>query len=143
MALDARQRIVPYLSYADAPAALSFLCLAFGFEERYRLTMDDGRIGHAEVAYKDNVIMLASAWREAGFASPMELAGIHTQVYCSVDDVDAHYHQARDAGATILAEPADQPYGERMYRAVDCEGHRWLFASPLPAKNTEAAEPQA
>src|SRR5262245_47345229 len=102
---------------------MSFLCDAFGFKERYRMAMDDGRIGHAELAYKESVIMLASAWKEAGFASPMELSGIHTQVYCHVDDADAHYEQARAAGATIIAEPADQ-HGERMYRALDPEGHR-------------------
>jgi uncharacterized glyoxalase superfamily protein PhnB len=139
--LDGRQRIIPYLAYSDAPAALSFLCDAFGFEERYRMAMDDGRIGHAELAYKENVIMLASVWKEAGFASPMDLSGIHTQVYCRVDDADAHYERARAAGATIIAEPVDQPYGERMYRALDPEGHRWLFASPLAGKSEEPKEP--
>lgn len=95
------------------------------------MVMDDGRVGHAELTYNGNVIMLASAWREAGFASPMDLCGVHTMVYCRVDDADAHYDRARAAGATIIAEPADQPYGERVYRAIDCEGHRWLFGSPL------------
>ena len=44
------QRVIPYLGYADAPAALEFLCNAFGFEETMRMPMDDGRIGHAELA---------------------------------------------------------------------------------------------
>ena len=44
------QTIIPYLAYEDAPAALTFLRDAFGFEERFRLAMKDGRIGHAEVA---------------------------------------------------------------------------------------------
>jgi len=43
-----------------------------------------------------------------------------------VDDTDAHYHRARAAGATILSEPEDQPFG-RIYRAEDLEGHRWMF----------------
>jgi PhnB protein len=43
------QRIVPYLAYADAPAAIAFLCNAFGFEESFRLPMPAGRIGHAEI----------------------------------------------------------------------------------------------
>jgi uncharacterized glyoxalase superfamily protein PhnB len=63
----------------------------------------------------------------------MDLSGIHTQLYCGVDNVDAHYEKARAAGATIIAEPADQPYGERTYRALDPEGHRWIFGSPLAA----------
>ena len=125
------QRIIPMLAYADTPAALTFLCDAFGFEERFRMAMDDGRIGHAEIGYQDNIVMLATVWREAGMASPLELSGVHCQIFCRVDNVDGHYEKARAAGATIIAQPADQPYGERMYRAVDPEGHRWIFASPL------------
>jgi uncharacterized glyoxalase superfamily protein PhnB len=48
-----------------------------------------------------------------------------------VDDVDAHFRRAFEAGATVIDEPADQEYGERTYRATDPEGHRWIFASPI------------
>ena len=61
-----RERIYPYLVYADAPAAIDFLCRAFGFEEQMRFAMPDGRIGHAEIAADGHVIMLASACQEAG-----------------------------------------------------------------------------
>jgi len=37
-------------------------------------------------------------------------------------DADAHYERAKAAGATILAAPADQPYGDRSYRV---EGAQW------------------
>jgi uncharacterized glyoxalase superfamily protein PhnB len=127
------QRIFPMLAYDDAPAALEFLCKAFGFEERYRMGMPDGTIGHAEVALGDQVVMLATTWKAAGMASPKDLAGVHAQLRCTVDDVEAHFARARAAGATIAAEPEDQPYGERVYRAVDPEGHRWIFAAPLGA----------
>ena len=40
------QRVIPYLAYADAPAAIDFLCRAFGFEERFRVPMPDGRVAH-------------------------------------------------------------------------------------------------
>ena len=122
------QRISPYLAYDDAPAAIEFLCQAFGFEERFRYPMPDGRIGHAELVYCDNVISLASTYQELGFASPLELPAIHCQIHCYVDDVDAHHRQARSAGATITVEPVDADYGDRIYRAVDPEGHRWIFA---------------
>ncbi len=124
------QRIVPYLAYADAPAAIEFLCGAFGFEERFRLPMPDGSIGHAEIVYEGHVLMLASAPAEMGFASPKDLSGVHSQVYCRVDDVDAHYERAKAAGATIATAPKDQ-HGERAYRAMDPEGHRWIFSTPL------------
>lgn len=125
------QRIVPMLVYADAPAALDFLVRAFGFKERYRMEMGDGRIGHAEVGYQDNIVMLASEFGEMGLASPRDQPTRHGQVMCYVDDVDAHYRHALAAGATVMAAPEDQDYGNRMYRAVDPEGHRWIFSMPL------------
>jgi PhnB protein len=127
----APQRIVPYLSYADADAAIDFLANAFGFEERFRHPMPDGRIGHAELGFAGNVIMLASAYPEIGFVSPLDLSGRHAQVMCFVDDVDAHYARALDAGATIAEKLKDEDHG-RSYRAVDPEGHRWIFSSSPP-----------
>ena len=125
------QRIIPYLAYEDAPAALDFLRDAFGFTESFRMAMDDGRIGHAEVALGDSVLYLASLWKEVGNMSPKDLPGIHCQLYCRVDDVDAHFRRARDHGATVINEPSDQGHGERTYRAMDLEGHRWIFGSPI------------
>ena len=46
-----------------------------------------------------------------------------------VPDVDAHFRHAREAGAEIEREPADQPYGQREYSARDAEGGRWYFAT--------------
>lgn len=125
------QRVIPMLVYRDAPAAIEYLCKAFGFAEHYRMPMDDGRVGHAELGYQNNVVTLASVYEELGFASPQELAGIHCQLLCYVDDVDAHYRHAVAAGATVVGEPTDQPYGDRSYRALDPEGGRWIFATPL------------
>ena len=119
------QRLVPYLAYADAPGALEFLTRAFGFEEKFRFPMPDGRIGHAELTLGGEVVlMLASVYSEMGFASPADLPAVPSQIFCYVDDVDAHHERARAAGATIAAEPKDEPHGDRMYRAVDPEGHR-------------------
>jgi PhnB protein len=122
----------PYLAYADAPAAIEFLCEAFGFEERARYPMPDGRIGHAELGYGAASIYLASVYAELGFASPRDLQGIHCQLHCMVDDVDAHYAKALAAGATCVGRPAED-HGLRSYRAVDPEGHRWIFATETSA----------
>lgn len=125
------QRIVPMLAYEDAPAAIDFLCRAFGFKERGRMAGEGGTVGHAELELDDNIVMLASVWRDGGLATPNELGAVHCQLRCAVSDVDAHWRQARAAGAIVLDEPADQDYGERVYRAIDPEGHRWIFATPL------------
>ena len=139
-----RPTIVPMIAYKDTAAALDWLTRAFGFRERddSRYTEPDGPISHAEMELDGGVIMLASPTPDyqspkhhaevceharKWSAVPYIIDGLHVQV----DDVDAHFRQARDAGADVLSEPEDQPYGERVYRAADLEGHRWMFAQSL------------
>jgi PhnB protein len=128
------QRFTPMLVYADACAAIGFLVRAFGFEERFRMDLPDGSVGHAELGLDDEVVMLASEWPVGGVVSPQRLPAVHAQIHVSVDDVDAHFARARAAGATIATEPADQEHGARSYRAIDPEGQRWIFASPIPSE---------
>ena len=135
------QRIVPALSYDDAPAAIEFLCRAFGFEQTSRLEMPDGSIGHAEIALLGNTVMLASAYPEGGLGGPRALPHLHAFITVYVDDVDAHYARAVAEGATITEELADQFYGDRVYRAVDPEGQRWSFHERI--REVSEAEMQA
>jgi len=121
------QRIVPYLIYEDAPGAIGFLCEAFGFVERSRHTADDGRIGHAELEWEGDVLMLASVWEGFG-DSPKNLPSVSSSIFVVVADIDAHFTRARDKGATIVSEP-EEDHGRRMYRAMDLEGHRFLFST--------------
>jgi len=64
-------------------------------------------------------------------ASPRTLAAQSGGLVVHVDDVDAHYKRARDAGARIDSKPTDQEYGQREYGVRDREGHRWWFATAL------------
>ena len=125
------QRIIPALSYDDAPAAIEFLCRAFGFQEAERLEMPDGSIGHAELTLHGNTLALASAYPGGGLAGPAGLPHLHAFVMIYVDDVDAHHARAAAEGATIIEPLADQFYGHRVYRAKDPEGQRWSFHQRL------------
>ena len=138
----ATSTITPMLSYEDVPAALDWLSKAFGFEETTRLTNADGTIGHAEMRLGDGRIMLATPGPD--YESPKhhaevcEAARRWSQVpwvidglHVIVDDVDAHFTRAKNAGAALLSEPQDQSYDERVYRVADLEGHRWMFAQPI------------
>jgi uncharacterized glyoxalase superfamily protein PhnB len=49
------------------------------------------------------------------------------------DGLDALCERARAAGATIEREPADQPYGDRIFTCLDPEGHSWSFGQTLQA----------
>lgn len=125
------QRIVPALTYADAPAAIDWLCRVFGFEEVRRMEVGDGRIGNAALSLAGEQIMLASPFEEAGTMSPQDLPALHQQITVHVDDVDAHFARAQAAGAQILADPQDQFWGARNYWVEDLEGHRWTFQQQL------------
>ena len=135
------QRIVPYLTYADAPAAIDWLCRVFGFEEVRRLEMPDGRLGHAALSYAGEQVALSSAFEEAGTCSPRDLPGVAQQISVYVDDVDEHYARALAEGAEILIELEDQFWGARAYWVRDLEGHRWTFQQQLREVSLEAETP--
>ena len=119
-------RVTPYLLYEDTNAAVDWLSRAFGFEEHLRFTNDDGLITHAELRLDDGVVFLGRPG--ADYRNPKHLGAVTVGIHVYVDAVDAHYERAREAGAEILAEPADQDYGDRRYTAADLEGHYWFFA---------------
>ncbi len=119
-------RIAPYLLYEDAAAAIDFLTRAYGLRERLRVPTEDGRVSHAELELDGSVVMLGEPGPD--YRSPKSAGTRHALVHVSVDDVDAHFERARDAGATIIENLAEQPYGDRRYAAEDPEGHQWFFA---------------
>jgi uncharacterized glyoxalase superfamily protein PhnB len=129
---DSPQRVIPYLIYSDAKRAITYLRDIFGFTAELLVPMEDGRIGHAELSYAGNLLYLASEFDGFG-CSPQRLADTHASLFWLVDDTDAHFARTRDAGATIVTEPASS-HGMRMYRALDSEGHRWTFAMALGSK---------
>ncbi|HEU0052586.1 MAG TPA: VOC family protein [Longimicrobium sp.] len=127
------RRIIPVLVYEDIPAAHDFLVDAFGFEAGGVHSDGEGRPVHGEVSAGDLVIWLHRVTAEHGMASPRGFPAAASQLVVMVDDVDAHFARARAAGAVIDREPEDMPYAQREYSARDPEGHRWSFATPLPA----------
>ena len=121
-------RVVPYLLYEDVPAALEFMERAFGFREALRYTGPDGTVSHAEARLEDGIVMMG---RPGPPFRSARNGGGPQQVVVYVDDVDAHCERARAAGAAIVREPADQPYGDRVYAPEDPEGNRWTFNQHL------------
>ena len=78
----------------------------------------------------------------AGSGSPASIGGSNTQtVHVHIPaGIDEHCERARRAGATIESEPEDQFYGDRSYRAVDLEGHRWTFSMTVRQVTRAEAE---
>jgi uncharacterized glyoxalase superfamily protein PhnB len=118
--------VFPTLRYRDSTRAADWLCDAFGFEAKAVHKSPDGTIVHAELAYGNGLVMFGQGvcdgdneFGRVGAAS----------VYVVVDDPDAHYKQAKAAGAEIVRELADQDYGSREYSAKDFEGNMWSFGT--------------
>lgn len=138
--MPVKPAIIPCLHYADAPAAIAFLCTAFGFERHaVHLNRTDGSIvEHAELLLQGQMIMLGSAkpdqpfWKLSRIRLPSDAGGNTQTIYVVLDDVDGHAERAREAGAEILMPPEDQSYGGRCYSARDPGGYVWSFGSYDP-----------
>jgi uncharacterized glyoxalase superfamily protein PhnB len=136
------QRIVPFIGYEDAAAAIAWLERAFGFaEDRAARYEEEGTITHAELDLGGARIFLSTP---SDYASPRRLretSDLARRAYdnpwvvdghfVEVDDVGTHHERARTAGAVILREPEEPGTGFRIYTAEDPEGHRWMFGQRL------------
>ncbi len=123
-----RPTIAPAIIYRDPKAALAWLEKAFGFEQSLVVIGDDGALHHSEMRFGDGLIMVGGEFDDR-HKSPRTLGGANTHsIHIQLDSgLDAHCEQARAAGAIITREPADQFYGDRVYAAMDPEGHVWSF----------------
>jgi uncharacterized glyoxalase superfamily protein PhnB len=119
------------LTYRDPKAALAWLERAFGFEVTMAIDgpPDAPEMCHYEMSCGGRGrIMIGGEWASwarspAGLDANTQTVHVHL-----TGSLDEHCERARAAGAAIAAEPEEQFYGDRTYRAVDLEGHRWTFA---------------
>ena len=123
------QRVFPYLLYEDGEAAIEFLARAFGFREDRRTTGAAGGL-HAELEAATEGGRVYLGQPTSGFRNPATV-GSTSQVYVMVDEVDAHYERARLAGARIIEDLNDLPFGHRRYGCADPQGHQWYFAQTI------------
>lgn len=124
--------IYPSLSYDDAPAAIDWLCRAFGFTRRLVVPGQDGAIAHSELSLGSGVIMVSSPKPDAGRVSPRSLPAVNQALCVRIDDPDSHFARAKAAGAIIVQELKDEEYGSRGYMAKDPEGNHWYFGTYRP-----------
>jgi uncharacterized glyoxalase superfamily protein PhnB len=118
------------LVYEDIDAAHDYIVRVFGLSSGKVEPGPDGNPGYREVRAGDQVIGLHPAASKE-FKSPRSLGVVTGMTVIAVADADAHYARSVQAGAEIIEEPLDQPYGIREYGACDPEGQLWYFHSPL------------
>ena len=106
--------VIPELPYADVRDAVEWLAGAFGFQER--LQIGDHR---AQLVYEGGAVIAIQGHAPG------------SRLLVRVEDAEAHHARAAAAGAKIISEPEDYPYGERQYSALDPGGHRWTFSQSI------------
>jgi predicted enzyme related to lactoylglutathione lyase len=124
-----RPAALPYLSVADARAAIAWYTDAFdAVVVGEPIVMEDGRIGHAEIMIGDGVLYLADEHQELGLRAPAP-GGVSVSLMLPVADTGAALQRARERGATVQREIYES-YGSRNATIIDPFGHRWMLAGP-------------
>ena len=115
--------LTPYLLLAEPQAMIAFLEQAFDAEVKQAVRTPDGTLMHAQVQVGTSQVFLGRASGDWG-ANP-------TMLYVYVEDCDAVYARAMEAGATSIHGPQDQPYGDRVGAVNGPEGHSFWIATHL------------
>jgi uncharacterized glyoxalase superfamily protein PhnB len=118
---EGRRTVTPYVYPRNVPDYIEFLKRAFNAQEEIRAE-HQGIVMHARLTIGSGAIEMGDT---QGSVEPMR-----TGVYLYVPDADALYEQAVAAGATALAPPTDQSYGDRMGSVMDSQGITWFIARP-------------
>src|ERR1700722_2177850 len=123
---DGFRTVTPYLIVSDVPNLVDFLKRVFDAEETNRSTGGSGGGIHSEVRIGNSMLMIGGggpglSWK--GVSAP-------TAFHVYVDDTDAVYNRALDAGATPIVPVTHHEYGERSGSVIDPFGNHWYIAFP-------------
>jgi PhnB protein len=133
-------RVTPYLIVDGGADAIDFYGKVLGAKERMRMGGPEGKIGHAELEVGDSVIMLADEHPEMSAVGPKTVGGTPVTIHVYVEDVDATFKRAIDAGAKELSEVEDKFYGDRSGQFEDPFGHKWSIATHVEEVSAEEME---
>jgi uncharacterized glyoxalase superfamily protein PhnB len=124
------------LRYRDPAHAVAWICRALGFSRTHVDCDAEGQLQYAQLRLGNALVIVAQVGNAAFdglMRQPEEVGGAVTNIpYFVVDNIDAHYVQARASGAAIAVELGDYDGGGRGYTCKDPEGHAWSFGSYNP-----------
>jgi uncharacterized glyoxalase superfamily protein PhnB len=122
---EGHRTVTPFVITTGAARMLAFAKEAFGAADVHPPHLyPDGAVRHAQIRIGDSTIMVTDA------RNPKPTAAI-ASFYVYVEDTDATYRRALQAGGTSLMEPADQFYGDRNAGVKDPCGNEWWIATHL------------
>lgn len=126
--------LTPYLVVEDAGKVADFLKAAFGAKENHRTTAPNGSVMHANVTIGDSRVMLGGAPGQKP---------VPAMLYLYVNDADAVYARAIEAGAVPVMPPANQFYGDRNAMVKDPGGNSWCIATHVEDVSSEEMDRRA
>ena len=122
--------VTPHLIVKGASEAIEFYKKAFGAEEISRLPGPDGKsLMHASIKIGDSRIFLVDEMPQWDSRGPLSLGGSTVFLHLYVEDVDAAFNQAVEAGAEVRMAPTDMFWGDRYGQLTDPFGHKWSLAT--------------
>ncbi|CAN5406395.1 VOC family protein [soil metagenome] len=121
--------ITPYLTCRNATEAYEFYQKAFGAEPLGIMNLPDGRVMHGALSIDGAQVYLAEEFPEYGGASPLALNGSPVTIHLQVDDCDAVFAKAVEAGCKVDMPLDDMFWGDRFGQVKDPYGHKWSIAT--------------
>lgn len=135
--------LMPLMRYRDLAEAMSWLERAFGFEKQIAVSDNDGEVIYGQMTYRGSPMMMGAVRNtdlDNLMRQPDEVGDVETQTcYLVIDDADAHYARAVEAGAEIVLEIKSDGLGRRGYSCRDPQGHIWNFGTYNPAQGLAPA----
>lgn len=127
--------ITPHLTIRDGRCAeaITFYAAAFGAEERSRQAEEQGeRLMHAALVINGDFVLMHDDFPEyrGGAPAPEPASAV---LHLAVDDADAWWTRAVEAGAEVTMLLADQFWGDRYGHLKDPFGYTWSIGAPIKA----------
>jgi len=132
--------LIAYATIADPKAAIELYKKALDASVANIMEGPDGSVMHAELLINEQRFMFSGEW--PGFSSaPTTRSPVNFMLY--VDDADAAYQKAINAGMTSSSEPQDMFWGDRNAKATDGHGYEWTFAHQVEKVSAEEMQKRA
>jgi uncharacterized glyoxalase superfamily protein PhnB len=132
---DGYHSVSVYLTVPGVGKLMDFLKQAFGAQEIDRMQEPGGRVAHATMKIGDTIVMMGEP------QAPQQPRPCNLCLY--VENVDAVYQQAIQAGGKSISEPKDQFYGDRSGGVEDPSGNCWWIVTHIEDVSREEIERRA
>ena len=121
--------VTPHLVCAGAADAIAFYKKAFNAQELAQLAGPDGKLMHGMIKIGDSALMLVDEYPQWDSLGPKARNGTSVTLHLYVEDADAQFKQAIDAGCSVRMPLADMFWGDRYGVVQDPFGHLWSIAT--------------